>query len=64
MSNSIIQIGDQSRLMTDEELAEWQKGVDEDKQIRQKQQALKQSGYDKLIALGLTDDEIKAILGA
>lgn len=71
MNKPIIQIGDDSREMTDAEYAayvEWQNDLAKEQTERDAAEANKAaaaaSGRAKLAALGLTDDEISALLGA
>ena len=61
-----IQVGDEVREMTEAEYAQWQL----DQQEAQAQQealeaklAAKESAKAKLAALGLTEDEVNAIIG-
>ena len=66
MARPTIQIGDEVREMTDAEFAQWQL----DQQESQAQQealeaklAAKESAKAKLAALGLTEDEVNALIG-
>lgn len=66
MPRPSIQIGDEVREMTEAEYAQWQL----DQQEAQAQQeaieaklAAKESAKAKLSALGLTEDEVNAIIG-
>ena len=66
MPRPTIQIGNEVREMTEAEYAQWQL----DQQEAQAQQeaieaklAAKESAKTKLAALGLTEDEINAIIG-
>lgn len=67
MPKPIIHDGETHREMTEKEEAEWLALCDEIKtqadDASQKEMA-GASGREKLAALGLTDDEIKALLGA
>ena len=66
MTRPLIQIGEEVREMTDAEFAQWQL----DQQEAQAQQealeaklAAKESAKAKLAALGLTEDEVNALIG-
>jgi len=62
-----IQIGDEVRDMTDDELDNYERVIEEQAaQIAalESKAAAAASGRAKLAALGLTDDEINALLGA
>ncbi len=64
--NPLIQIGDESREMTNSEYAEWVALGAEVEARRQAELAKAESAQaakDKLTALGLTQDEIYALLG-
>lgn len=66
MSKPIIHDGNQQREMTDVEYAEWQAlCVDIQSQVaaRESAAAAKVSAHTKLKVLGLTDDEIAALVG-
>lgn len=69
MTHPTIQIGDEARPMTDDEYAAHLQAVAEvEAQVaaqeaeKAAQQAAKQSARAKLAALGLTDDEINALI--
>jgi len=71
MPRPIIHDGETQREMTADEHAEWQALCDDleaqaaaDEQATQDKAAAAASGRTKLAALGLTDDEINALLGA
>ena len=64
MTRPLIQIGDEVREMTDAEFADHQKFVTEQTETQQTLTATKASARAKLAALGLTDEEIVAIIGA
>jgi hypothetical protein len=66
MTNPKIQIGDTVRNMTDEELAQWE--TDKEAHAAQAaaveaQAAARASALTKLADLGLTNDEISALVG-
>ena len=66
MTKPNIQIGNEVREMTDAEYAQWQ--TDAANAATQQQAATdaaaaRQSGLAKLAGLGLTDDEISALVG-
>ena len=66
MSEYMIQIGDEVREMTESEIKTLEKARADNAKIDQMLQAAvlaKQSGRRKLAALGLTDDEIAALVG-
>ena len=71
MPRPIIHDGETQREMTADEYAEWQALCDDleaqaaaDEQAAEDKAAAAASGRTKLAALGLTDDEINALLGA
>jgi hypothetical protein len=66
MSKPLIQIGDEVREMTDAEYAQWE--IDNAAHAAQAaaveaQAVARASALAKLSALGLTDDEISALVG-
>ena len=65
-NNQTVQHGDRVRQATSAEIAEWQSAVDTGNAALQAitdQLAAKESAKAKLAALGLTEDEINAIIG-
>jgi len=67
MAKPSIQIGSEAREMTDAEYAQWQ--IDVDMETAQQQAAAdaaatRASAIGKLAGLGLTPDEIAALVGA
>jgi len=67
MSKPLTQIGDEVREMTDPEYAQWladAEGMAANAAAAADKAAAAASGRAKLAALGLTDDEINALLGA
>lgn len=66
MTRPTTQIGDTVREMTDDEFAQWQRDAQNAALAQAAEQqfiALKASARAKLAALGLTDDEIAALVG-
>lgn len=63
MTKPLIQIGNDVREMTDQEFADHQKYVAEEMEVANAQAAIKASARAKLAALGLTDEEITALVG-
>lgn len=63
MKRPLIQIGDEVREMTEQEFADHQKFVTEQAQTIETVAATKASARAKLSALGLTDEEITALVG-
>lgn len=66
MTRPNIQIGDEVRAMTDDEYAQWQKDAADAEAAAAAADDLaraRASALAKLAALGLTDDEIKALVG-
>jgi hypothetical protein len=66
MTRPNIQIGDEVRDMTDDEYAQWQKDVSDAQAATAAADDLarvRASALAKLTALGLSDDEIKALVG-
>jgi hypothetical protein len=66
MSTPLIQIGDEVREMTAAELTEWQRHVTEIEAraaADSAKDAARNSALDKLAALGLTEAEVKALVG-
>lgn len=64
MARPRIQIGEEVREMTDAEFAEHQAYIEEQRIALEASQNAKLSGRAKLAALGLTEAEIAALLGA
>jgi len=67
MSRPIVQIGTETREMTEAEFSQWQLDVQEAEATRATKAARiadRESALAKLAALGLTDAEIAALLGA
>jgi len=63
----LVQIGDEVRPMTDAEFHQWQAdsvAADAAKAESIAQETARQSALSKLAALGLTDAEIAALIGA
>ena len=66
MSKPIIQIGTEQREMTDAEFEQWQADVEAAAQAQaaaHAKEAARASALAKLAALGLSDDEIAALVG-
>lgn len=63
MTRPLIQIGDDVREMTEQEFADHQKYIAEQTEAVNAQIAIKASAIAKLAVLGLTDEEIAAIVG-
>jgi hypothetical protein len=67
MTKPLTQIGDEVREMTTEEYAQWQVDVEaaaEAQAAADAEAAARESALAKLSALGLTDEEIAALVGA
>ena len=65
MTRPTIQIGDESREMTENEYLEWQtlsEQIAAQNAADTERQSHKQSAIGKLSALGLNDDEINALI--
>jgi len=66
MSKPLIQIGDEVREMNDAEVAQRQLDIQTAEAVKAEAEAaaaIRQSALAKLAAIGLTDDEINAIVG-
>jgi hypothetical protein len=66
MTRPNVQIGDDVRLMNDDEFAQWQKDAADAEAAAAAADDLaraRASAIAKLAALGLTDDEINALVG-
>jgi hypothetical protein len=66
MTRPNVQIGDDVRLMNDDEFAQWQKDAADAEAAAAAADDLaraRASAIAKLAALGLTDDEINAVVG-
>jgi hypothetical protein len=66
MTKPIIQIGTEVREMTDAEYTQWlldQQEASSQKEAIEVRLAAKESAKAKLAALGLTEDEVNAIIG-
>jgi hypothetical protein len=62
MTRPLIQIGDEVREMTEQEFADHQKFVTEQAKTLETMTAARASAIAKLAELGLTDDEISALV--
>jgi hypothetical protein len=62
MTNPMIFDGQEHRPMTDDEFTQWTADVEHQEQHTQTAEAVKQSARAKFAALGLTDDEINALI--
>lgn len=63
MTRPIIQIGDEVREMTESEFQQWQSDVESRAELNRQQAVVEASARLKLADLGLTEAEIKALVG-